>query len=74
MKIDIEWMGADDLRDELEKSNALLSEAVLALKSLCDPDACYSGNTIIISCDSHSEAIQRMRLARDVIEKARLPA
>lgn len=45
------------LLDENERLRA-------TLKSLCDGDCTYDGDRIIIQCDSHSDAITRMRLAR----------
>ncbi|KRE07493.1 hypothetical protein ASE63_22605 [Bosea sp. Root381] len=41
-----------------------------AAKALSDPDCCFDGNNIVIRCESHGDAIKRMRVLRDAIERA----
>ncbi len=41
-----------------------------ALGSLVDGDCTYDGNRIIIQCESHSEAITRMRLSRAALHRS----
>lgn len=42
-----------------------------ALASLVDELLTYDGNRIVIDCASHSDAMQRVRLAREALAKAR---
>ncbi len=49
---------------------AAAPELLAALKILCDDDASYHGNEIRIACNSHGEAIERLRIARAAIAKA----
>jgi len=39
-----------------------------AAKALTDPDCHYDGSTIVIRCESHGDAMKRMRELRDAIE------
>ena len=41
-----------------------------AAKALSDPDCYYDGNNIVIRCESHGDAMKRMRVFRDAIERA----
>lgn len=41
-----------------------------AAKALSDPDCYYDGNNIVIRCESHGDAMKRMRVLRDAIERA----
>ncbi|MBT1154312.1 hypothetical protein J1C56_01770 [Aminobacter anthyllidis] len=54
---------------------ALLAEtrkkALEAFGALCDQDAAYCGSEIHITCNSHSDAIERMRVAREVLAAIR---
>ena len=46
-------------------------EIIKAIGALVDHDASYVGNTIVIQCDSHGDAIGRMlraRIAYDVLK------
>lgn len=57
----------------MEANARLISAApdlLEALKSLCDADATYVSSRIQIDCDSHGDAIRRMRIAREAIAKA----
>lgn len=40
-----------------------------AAKALVEPDCYYDGNNIVIRCESHGDAIMRMRVLRDALAK-----
>jgi hypothetical protein len=46
-------------------------EQHVALASLVDQDVTYEGPQIVIRCDSHADAIERVRKARAALAKAR---
>lgn len=51
----------------VERLRGLIERLEKALAALCDQDAAYSGNQILITCHSHSDAIERMRIARETL-------
>lgn len=53
--------------DDLRGKNAAL---VAAAKAVSDRNGSYVGHDIIISCESHGEALRLMRELRDAIAKA----
>lgn len=55
---------------ETERDEAR-TKALESLSALCDQDAAYSGNQILITCHSHSDAIERMRVARETLATLR---
>lgn len=52
------------LREENARKTAALLKAQETLRELVDRDAAYDGNRIIITADSHGDAIGRMSRAR----------
>lgn len=52
------------------QTHADLAALLTSLKSLCDGDCAYVGNEIHIKCDSHADALKRMREARATLAKA----
>lgn len=62
------------LRDRNAFDNATLfaasPEMLDALRALTDGDATYVSNTIVITCNSHADAVQRMRKAREAVARA----
>jgi len=54
----------------IEGLEARLNALVAAAKALADPDCYYDGNNIVIRCDSHGDAMRRMRLLRGALERA----
>ncbi len=56
---------------ETTVADVKLTEAVNALGRLLDGDAHYDGGEIHIVCDSHSDAIARMRLGRAALDSLR---
>lgn len=62
---------AECVVDEDARLIAAAPDLLASLAALCDDDASYHGNEIHITCDNHGDAIQRLRVARDAIAKAR---
>lgn len=61
-----------DTRERERKMGSETEKADLveALASLIEQNVVYDGNFIRIECDSHGDAIERVRLARAVLAKA----
>ena len=68
----IEIIPPDGKRVGLNIVGAIMAaeDMLAALKALTDADCTYSGNTIVITCASHSDAIRRMMEARASVQKA----
>jgi hypothetical protein len=49
---------------------AAAPEVRAAAKAIAEPDCFYDGSNIVIRCDSHGDAIRRMRVLRDALAKA----
>lgn len=73
--IDAQDAECSRLQEALSAAETRISEtrkkALEALGALCDKDAAYYGNEIHITCNSHSDAIQRMRVAREALAAIR---
>ena len=54
----------------IEKLEAKLSALIGAAKAVSDRNGSYVGHDIIITCESHGEALRLMRELRDAIAKA----
>jgi hypothetical protein len=67
--MDIDWNSHAGA--EAVVRNCGVFEICEALASLVDGDLHYADNTIVIHCDSHGEAIRRVRIARDALSRVR---
>lgn len=65
------WADAlSKILDEQIARDRTIEGLLVALTALCGANVHYDGNEIHIPCDSHSDAIARMRIARHAVELA----